>query len=80
MSIPRAKLPHRSKMRQSLFSCQPDHEGQDGAQQQTGRDREMEAEIAFGEVQISRQTSEPTPDKSGPNEQPDGRQGYSDYE
>jgi hypothetical protein len=40
----------------------------------------MEAEIAFGEVHISRQASEPTPDKSGPNEQPDGRDGYSDYE
>jgi hypothetical protein len=66
-----AKLPHRSEMRQSLFSEHPKEKTQDRADQQAGHQREVEAEVPFGVVNVSGQSSQPALAESRPDEQAD---------
>lgn len=50
----------------SLFPEQPEQQRQNRAYQQTGDDGKMETEIAFGIVDVTRQTPQPTLAKARP--------------
>jgi hypothetical protein len=62
-----------------LLSKKPENQGKDRADQEARNDREMEAEVIFRIVEVSRQLSEPVAPDPGPDQSPNGRQDQSGH-
>ena len=55
----------------SSFSEQPKEDGKNGADQQTGDDREMKAEVALAVVNVAREPAQPVSAEARPKQQAD---------